>query len=164
LRSTLSKDTTSNTKESTSICLKHYDCPVEDGSSIHLGLDWWHSDGILYEKYGYRLIYDARSKLEAKLANIMKGKEWDWQPARLESLVSTHSKLPLVKIGENDAPILVISKKCSYTIRETWEAIRTKQPRVTWWKPKKSGFLVQFPNMLLWCGWHFKTASLQGID
>jgi len=42
--------------------------------------------------------------------------------------------VPLVKIGENDAPILVISKKCSYTIRETWEAIRTKQPRVTWWK------------------------------
>jgi hypothetical protein len=102
---------------------------VGDASSIHLWLDWWYPDGILYEQYVYRIIYDARSKLEAKLASVMKGKEWDWQQARSESLVSIQSKLLLVKIGENDEPIWVISK-----IRETWEAIRTKQQKVSWWK------------------------------
>lgn len=34
-----------------------------DGKSIHLQLDWWHPDGILYEKYGYRDVYDAGSKV-----------------------------------------------------------------------------------------------------
>lgn len=29
-----------------------------DGNNIFLWLDWWHPDGILFEKYGYRVIYE----------------------------------------------------------------------------------------------------------
>jgi hypothetical protein len=73
---------------------------VGDGNSFHLWLDWWQPDGILYEQYGYRVVYDARSKWDAKLSSVMEGKEWEWQPARSEELVSIQSKLPMVKIGE----------------------------------------------------------------
>lgn len=43
--------------------------------------------------HGYRVIYDARSKLDAKLSSVIKGKEWDWLPVRFESLVNIQSKL-----------------------------------------------------------------------
>jgi hypothetical protein len=33
---------------------------VGDGNNIHLWLDWWHPDGILFERYGYRVVYDTR--------------------------------------------------------------------------------------------------------
>jgi hypothetical protein len=37
------------------------------------------------------------SKPEAKLSSVIKGKEWEWQPARSENLVNIQSKLPMVK-------------------------------------------------------------------
>ena len=46
-----------------------------DGTQIHLWLDNWHLDGVLVEKYGYRVAYDSRSKLDAKLFTVMLGKE-----------------------------------------------------------------------------------------
>lgn len=47
---------------------------VGDGNNIHLWLDQWHPDGILLEQYGYRVIYDARSKIKAKLSTVMHGR------------------------------------------------------------------------------------------
>lgn len=41
---------------------------VGDGNDIPLWLDWWHRDGILFEQNGYRVVYDTRSKLYAKLS------------------------------------------------------------------------------------------------
>lgn len=73
------------------------DLKLRDGSSIHLWLNWWHPDGIPYDHYGYRVVYDARNKLEAKLSSVIKGKEWERQPARSENLVKIQSKLPMVK-------------------------------------------------------------------
>lgn len=46
---------------------------------------WWHPDGILYKKYGYRVVYDA---LDAKLSSVMNGKDWEWQPARSDEVVN----------------------------------------------------------------------------
>lgn len=39
---------------------------VGDGSNISLWLDNWHPDGILYDKYGFWVIDDAR-RLEVVL-------------------------------------------------------------------------------------------------
>jgi hypothetical protein len=44
---------------------------VGDGSSIFLWLDWWHPSGILVDKFGFRVVYDAGSILEAKVASVM---------------------------------------------------------------------------------------------
>lgn len=60
----------------------------KDEKSINIWLDWWHSDGILYERHGYRVVYDAVSKVNAKLESVLKGKEWFWPPARSEEKVS----------------------------------------------------------------------------
>jgi hypothetical protein len=57
--------------------------------------------------------------MEAKLSSVINGEKWEWQPARLENLVSIQNRLQMVKIGVSDKPIWVISKKSSYTSRET---------------------------------------------
>ena len=44
---------------------------VGNGKNIYLWFDAWHPDGVLYEKYGHRVIDDAHRKLEARLESII---------------------------------------------------------------------------------------------
>lgn len=83
---------------------------VGDGRGIHLWLDRWHQDGILYDRYSYRIVYDAGSKVDAKLVSVLKDKSWIWPPARSVELVHIQSQLPLVRIGDVDKPVWSISK------------------------------------------------------
>ena len=44
-----------------------------DGKNIHLWLDWWYLDGVLFHKeYGYRVAYDAQRKIKARLSSVLK--------------------------------------------------------------------------------------------
>lgn len=107
---------------------------VGDGTQIHLWLDNWHPNGVLEEKYGYRVVYDSRSKLDAKLFTIMLGKEWNWPPASSEDLVKIQSNLSVVKIGDKDRAFWVTSKNKCYTSRDSWEEIRNRSPKVESWR------------------------------
>ena len=49
---------------------------VGNGENIHLWLDLWHPNGILIDKYGYRAIYDANSRVEAKLSSVIHNGDW----------------------------------------------------------------------------------------
>ena len=69
---------------------------VGDGNKIFLWHDNWHPDGILFLKYGYRIVYDAASRVEAKVASVLKDKQWIWNPVRSDALVNVQSKLFLV--------------------------------------------------------------------
>ena len=60
----------------------------------------WHLDGILYLKYGHRIVYDAASKPEAKVDSVIKEKQWIWNPARSDDLMDVQSKLFLVEFKE----------------------------------------------------------------
>ena len=57
----------------------------------------WHPAGILFQKYGFRTIYDAASSFEAKLEAVLKNKTLNWVPTRPEDLVDIQSKLFLVE-------------------------------------------------------------------
>lgn len=65
---------------------------------------------MLLERYGPRIIHEARSQLYAKLATVIKEKDWYWQAARSENIVTIQTKLHLVSIEEEDQPIWSISK------------------------------------------------------
>jgi hypothetical protein len=106
---------------------------------IRLWFDAWHPDGVLYEKYGHRVIYDAHSKLEARLDSVIKDGQWNWRPARLDQLVNIQSKLSLVSFGDKDIPHWSASKSGMYSCSHTWDAIRVKRQIVDWWS------LVWFP-------------------
>uniref|UniRef100_A0A2N9IIX2 Reverse transcriptase zinc-binding domain-containing protein n=1 Tax=Fagus sylvatica TaxID=28930 RepID=A0A2N9IIX2_FAGSY len=45
-------------------------CEVGDGRKIFLWHDHWHPDGILYLKYGHRVMYDAASRSDARAGQI----------------------------------------------------------------------------------------------
>jgi hypothetical protein len=40
---------------------------VGDGKSIHLWMNWWLRDGVLYDKYGFRAV-------TANLESVLKGR------------------------------------------------------------------------------------------
>ncbi len=66
---------------------------VRDGKNIFQWHDLWHPNGILFQTYGYRVVYDVASHLEEKFACVLKEKQWVWQADRSEQLVDIQSKL-----------------------------------------------------------------------
>jgi hypothetical protein len=105
---------------------------VGDGPSIFLWLDRCHPSGILVDKLGFRVVYDADSIFEAKVASVMHETGWNWSPARSEALVHIQSQLPCVHPSEVDQVILSL-KNLKYSIKAAWEDIRKKNPKVEWW-------------------------------
>jgi hypothetical protein len=49
---------------------------VGNGENIFLWLHYWHPDWVLHETYGHRVIYDAGSKLDAKLSSVLRNNSW----------------------------------------------------------------------------------------
>ncbi|XP_062162012.1 uncharacterized mitochondrial protein AtMg00310-like [Alnus glutinosa] len=94
---------------------------VGDGNRIFLWLDDWQLDGCLLDKYGYRVVYDAGSSIDAKLSTIICNGEWYWPYARSDRIDDIQSKLLEVEIGNSDFPIWR-RKKGRYTCAETWDA------------------------------------------
>jgi hypothetical protein len=93
----------------------------------------------LLDNYGYRVVYDAQSRVEAKLSSVISNGEWYWKPARSDDLVKIQSRLHEVKIGLQDKPLWTASKKGVYVSADTWELLREKREEAVWWK------LVWFP-------------------
>jgi hypothetical protein len=98
---------------------------IGNGSRIFLWLNSWHPDGVLFDIYGYRIIYDSRRKCRS-------GGDWNWAPARFEDLVGTQCQLSDVQIGSLDAPIWLPIKTHKFSSKDTWDAIRVKLPKVDW--------------------------------
>ena len=90
--------------------------------------------GSSYQKFGHRVIYDAASRVNAKVSSIIHNKTWNWGSARSDDLVTILSKLPLVAIGDIDTAIWVPSKSGQFSIASAWDQIRTKKRIFTWWK------------------------------
>ena len=49
-------------------------------SQIHMWIDNWHPFGGLVDRFGYRVVYDFHSQLEAKLDSVLKQDVWCWKP------------------------------------------------------------------------------------
>jgi hypothetical protein len=64
---------------------------VGNGRKIHLWTDWWHPSGVLLYEFGYRVIDDAHSWLDARLSSVIRNGEWFWGPATSDSLVEIPS-------------------------------------------------------------------------
>jgi hypothetical protein len=98
--------------------LKH---EIGDGKSIHLWIDNWHPSGVLVERYGYRIVYDSQSRLDARLDSVIRNGNWCWKPAHSDSLVEIQSKLSEIRFGVADKPIWTISRSGSYSSSDTWD-------------------------------------------
>jgi hypothetical protein len=50
------------------------------------------------------VVYDAKSKTEAKLSSVLRNGDWFCSPAPSKARVKIQSKLPLVPIGVHGVP------------------------------------------------------------
>jgi hypothetical protein len=105
-------------------------------------VDNWHSAGALFEQYGFRVVYDAESRLEAKLSIVIIDGDWCWRPAKSDALVEIQSHLLEIKIGVCNKPIWSTFKKGFYVNSDTWDALKIRKTKVDWWQ------LVWFPYII----------------
>jgi hypothetical protein len=68
----------------------------------------------LVERFGFRIVYDSHSKLDAKLNSVLKNGVWCWRPAHSENLVEIQSKLLEVQLGLVDKPIWSIARSGTF--------------------------------------------------
>jgi hypothetical protein len=120
-------------------------------------LDNWHPCGPLLEKYGFRIIYDSQSRIDAKLVSVLRNGDWNWTPAWSKELVDIQSRLSEVHLGVCDKPVWTIARKGVYVSADTWDFLRKKRLVVEWWS------MVWFPyaipkhaSFLICCGWLFR--------
>jgi hypothetical protein len=78
---------------------------VGDGSTIFLWHDRWHPNGVLYQVYGHKIVYEVASFLNAKVSNVLQNKEWCWCPTRSEAMVDIQIKLSLNPITHSDRAV-----------------------------------------------------------
>jgi hypothetical protein len=88
---------------------------------------------VLYEKYGHRVIYDAHSKLEARLYSVIKDGLGNLRPTHFDQIVNIQSKMSFVPFGDKDIPHWSASKNGMYYCSHTWDSICVKQQIVDWW-------------------------------
>ena len=112
---------------------------VGNGKNIYLWFDAWHPDGVLFEKYGHRVIYDAHSKPAVRLDSIIQGGQWYWPTTCPDHFVNIQSRLCMVPIGDEDKPKWNVSKTSMFSCSNTWDSIRVKENVGDWWA------LVWFP-------------------
>ena len=103
---------------------------VGDRTKIFLWHDYLHPDGILYLKYGHRIVYDAASRIDARVASVLKDKEWHWRPARSKEMVSIHSKLGLIDLRVEDRVVWTASNSRKFNCAATWSELRVKESEV----------------------------------
>lgn len=111
-----------------------------NGQQIHLWYDSWHPYGGFFDRYGYRIIHEARSNPEAKLCFVISNDNWNWFPDRSDQMVDIQSKLCLANVGgKEDILKWSIDKSGCFSSASSWQEIRKKHYIVNWWK------LIWFP-------------------
>lgn len=103
----------------------------------------------MVDKYGPRVVFEARSRIDARLSSVIRGRDWHWFPAWSDNLVNIQSQLPLVTLGDKDTPMWLPRSKI-YSSRDTWEAIQVKHPRIGWSKLIWFSFTIPKHAFFLW--------------
>jgi hypothetical protein len=63
---------------------------------------------VLFERYDFRIIYNANSRMDSKLSSILSNGIWRWKPARSGDLVDIQCCLSEVHLGPVDNPVWTI--------------------------------------------------------
>lgn len=78
-----------------------------------------HKLDFLISIYGFRVIFYARSSLDAKLSSVISDGQWNWPPAHSKQLVDIQSDLCFVGLGNLDQPKWLVSKDRHFSTAAT---------------------------------------------
>lgn len=110
---------------------------IGNGLSMFLWFDNWHSLGPLYKRFGEEVVYDAGRSLQVRVSSIFFQGQWRWPRARnriIRSIVAQTSDTLIPNSDVEDSVRWLPSPIGSYSIRSTWEAVRTKYLEKQWTK------------------------------
>jgi hypothetical protein len=79
-------------------------------------------------------MYDAASRIDARVASVLKDKEWHWRPAKSEEMVSIQSKFGIIDLRVEDRAVWTASNSGKFSCATTWSELRVKGSEVNWWK------------------------------
>ena len=65
----------------------------------------YNPNGVLYQVYGHKIVYEVASFLNAKVSNVLQDKEWCWCPTRSEEMVDIQIKMSLNPITHSDRAV-----------------------------------------------------------
>ena len=75
----------------------------------------------LQDKFNHRVVYEAASTVNAKLASVMNGRKLKRGPVRAKNLVTILHKLPMIKFGDNDKAWWILSRIGSFIVASDWD-------------------------------------------
>ena len=75
----------------------------------------------LQDKFNHRVVYEAASTVNAKLASVMNGRKLKRGPVRAKNLVTILHKLPMIKFGDNDKAWWIPSRIGSFIVASDWD-------------------------------------------
>ena len=93
---------------------------VGDGKSIFLWHDLWRPIGVLIQRFGSRVIYDAASNPEVKVDSVLKDKRWIWRSARFDAFVIIQCQLFLVELKDEDKALWQATKSGKFSCATTY--------------------------------------------
>ena len=97
-------------------------------------LDNWHPCGPLMQQFSSRVVYDARSTINAKVADYVSGNNWAMPSARSRDLITICSNMPSYRPNPTaaDYPEWVLNGNGMYTCKSVWDALRDHLEVVPW--------------------------------
>ena len=110
---------------------------VGNGEDISLWFDYWHPLGPLVEVFGRRIIYDSGFGLHARVADVVQGRDWAWPRSLTGNWMDIISGIPASFRPNNsqaDTLCWVEDSRGAFSIRNAWEALRSRQPAVDWFR------------------------------
>ncbi len=75
-------------------------------------------------------MYDAASRIDARVASVLKDKEWHWRPAGSEEMVSIQSKFGIIDLRVEDKAVWIASNFGKFSCDTTWSELRVKGSEV----------------------------------
>lgn len=108
---------------------------VGSSETISLCHEYWHPNVTLFLQYGYQIVYDAQNLFEVEVFRVLKDGNWIWHPARSEDLMCA-SKVSWAwwRLRGKTNQYWLLEKLSNLSCIGAWNSIRTKFPRVRWWK------------------------------
>ncbi|XP_043697190.1 uncharacterized protein LOC122647970 [Telopea speciosissima] len=109
---------------------------IGDGAATKLWLDNWHPFGVLLNRFGSRICYDAGSySLAARHAcvkEIVRDGDWYPGPSTSFNLIDIWRALPTIEKFHDEVPDLTVwigNSSGNFTSKSAWNAVRTRTAR-----------------------------------
>jgi len=91
-----------------------------------------------------------QSSIDANVASVLRNGDWHWKPTQSEELVTVQSQLSDIHLGDSDNPVWTVARKGTYVSSETWNFLRKKKPKVTWWPLIWFPYAIPKQAFLMW--------------